>query len=98
MKIEHSISINNADYPVLRIFASYPADAKLDRTQDVNESKGQGVDEDDVDVTDPDPHPLATLRLDNFEENSKMFAKSWYRNDTEQKVVFSAQDQYEVEV
>jgi hypothetical protein len=71
-KVEHSITIKNADYPVLRVFASYPADAKLDRTQDLNESKGSAtkVDEDSVDVTDLDPHPLATLHLDNFKKIS----------------------------
>jgi hypothetical protein len=104
MKVEHGITIKNADYPVLRIFASCPADAKLDRTQDLNTSKGskatksKAVDENDVDVIDPDPHPLATLHLDNFKENSKSLAKSWYRNDTEQMVVSFAQDQYEAQV
>jgi hypothetical protein len=103
MKIEHSITIPNAPYPVLRIFASWPADAKLDRTQDLKKSKGgkatksrAKVDENSVDVTDSDAdlHPLATLHLHNFNNISGMLAKSWYRNDTEQTVVVFAKDQY----
>jgi len=100
-KIEHSITIANAPYPILRIFTSWPADAKLDRAQDLKKSKGgkvtksrTKVNEDSVNVTDADLHPLATLHLDNFNNISGMLSKSWYRNDTEQMVVVFAKDQY----
>ncbi|KAF8502723.1 hypothetical protein F5888DRAFT_1114956 [Russula emetica] len=75
--------------------------AKLDRAQDLKKSKGgkvtksrTKVNEDSVNVTDADLHPLATLHLDNFNNISGMLSKSWYRNDTEQMVVVFAKDQY----
>lgn len=44
VRLSLSLGVGNADYPVLRIFASYPADAKLDRThsrsQRVKREKG----------------------------------------------------------
>lgn len=95
MKLEHRITIANARCPILRIFASWPADAKLERTLDLKELKGgkaTEVDEDNVDVTDPDEHPLATLHLDNFNENSRILARSWFENDAEQAVVAFAKD------
>jgi hypothetical protein len=52
------------------------------------------VNEDSVDVTGPDLHPLATLHLDNFNKISSMLAKSWYRNDIEQMVAAFAKEQY----
>jgi hypothetical protein len=104
MKIEPCITIANTLYPVLRIFASWPADAKLNRTegtQDLKKSKVREVtktraevDEDNVDVIDPDPHPLAALHLDNFNNINNMLAKSWYMNDTEQMAVVFVKDQY----
>jgi len=101
MKIEHTLTIKNADYPVLCIFASYPADAKLDRTQDLNQSKKgrkvtksqAKVDEDSVHVTDPDPHPLAVLNLNNFQKIGESLAKYWYRNLAEERVVVFAKNQ-----
>ena len=98
MKIEHRIPIPNAPYPILHVFASWPADAKLERTQDLEESKGGEVDEDSVDFIDSDPHPLATLHSDNFINNSYKLAKAWFNNDVEQVVVTFAKDQYDNEV
>jgi hypothetical protein len=104
-KIEHGITIAEASYPILRIFASWPANAKIERTQDLKKSKkGKAtksrtkVDEDSVDVFDTDPHPLAMLRLDNFAEISDQLAKSWFRGDMEQIVVDFVKDQYDDEV
>ena len=45
-----SLKAAGADYPILRVFASWPGEARLDRADD----------------EDPDAHPLATLRLDKF--------------------------------
>jgi hypothetical protein len=104
---EDRITIANVSYPILRIFASWPAPAKLERTLDLKELQGGKAtlaksraefDEDDVYGHDADPHPLATVRMDNFVEISKRLAKSWYRNDTEQTVVIFAKDQYNDEV
>jgi hypothetical protein len=104
-KIEDGITIADASYPVLRVFASWPANAKIERTQDLKKSKkGEAaksrakVDEDSVDVFDTDPHPLAMLRLDKFAEISDQLAKSWFRGDMEQMVVDFVKDQYDDEV
>jgi len=100
VKIEHTITIADAPYPVLRIFASWPAEAKLERTLvDPKKSKrGEAIksraEVDSVDVTDPDLHPLATLHLGNFNRIGGLLARSWYRNDTEPPVVF-AEDRYD---
>jgi hypothetical protein len=100
MGIENGITIPNASYPILRIFASWPADAKLNRTQDLKKPKGRkatkfraNVDEDSVSVTDPDLHPLATLHLENFDENSRRFAQSWNKNDAELAIAVFVKDQ-----
>ena len=89
-KIEDGITTAEASYPVLRVFASWPANAKIERTQDLKKSKkGKAtksrakVDKDSVDVFDTDPHPLAMLRLDNFAEISNLLAMSWFRGDME---------------
>jgi hypothetical protein len=100
MKIGNMMIIAHAPYPVLHIFASWPADAKLNQTQDLKTPKRRkvkksraNVDEDSVDVIDPNLHPLATLHLENFIENSHRFAKSWHKNDAELAVAISAKDQ-----
>src|SRR6267154_5178855 len=98
MKIEDCISILNASYLILHIFASWPADAELEWTQDLKESKGSGVNENSIDVINPDPHPLATLHLYNFIKNSYSLAESWLNNDLALAVVVSIEDQYENEV
>jgi hypothetical protein len=69
-----------ADYPILRVFASWPGRAQLNQSMDWKENRDtkmrssteppnqfnreQSVD----DIEDPDLHPLATLHLDNFEK------------------------------
>ena len=107
LKIDSGITIPDAPFPVLRVFASWPADAQLDRTADYRMSpkkkkmKSQvKVDEDSVDTNDPDLHPLATLQLENFSNINKMLGISWYRGDIEQReVVFAKRqchDEYQV--
>jgi hypothetical protein len=54
---------------------------------------GAEVDEDCIDVTDSDPHPLSTLHMYNFENISRTLAKSWYMNKTEQTDVVFAKGQ-----
>ena len=98
VKIEHRIPVPNAPCPILRVFTSWPADAKLERTQDFEESEGGEIDEDNVDVIDPDPHPLVTLHSDNFINNSDKLTKSWFNSDAEQAVVTFAKEQYDNEV
>jgi hypothetical protein len=96
MKTEDTIIAANARFPILRVFASWEADAKIERTLEPQESKGRkatkfqaDVDEHDFNALDLDHHPLATLHLDNFNTISSRLAKSSYRSDTEQLVLFA---------
>ena len=79
-QIPMSIKMPGMDYPDLRVFASWPGDAKLCRTLRWREAMPKGSkqmktqmfqesDSEDSDATgavDPDGHPLATLHLENF--------------------------------
>lgn len=57
-----SLKAVGADYPVLRVLASWPGETTLDRVGD----------------EDPDAHPLASLRLDKFDEVSKELSRDWF--------------------
>jgi hypothetical protein len=91
-KIKPNITVAGSRYPVLRVFASWPADAKLGRTLIVNDEQrplkkqktDQAKDDEDVNACDPDLHPLATLHMLNFENIGNSYAKLWFKNDTEQ--------------
>ena len=91
-KIEPNITVEDACYPVLRVFASWPADATLERTLAIDDKQPplkkqktiQAKDDEDVNTCDPDLHPLAALHMPNFENISNSFAELWFKNDTEQ--------------
>ena len=63
-----SLKAAGADYPILRVFASWPGEARLDR----------------ADGEDPDAHPLATLRLDEFVKVSKELSRIWFLRSGQQ--------------
>jgi hypothetical protein len=67
--IPNALKVEGADYPILRIFASWRGDAKLERTLDPR----------DKDVGYPDQHPLATLHLENFNEFAEKLAREYFR-------------------
>jgi hypothetical protein len=98
-KIEPSITVPGSCYPVLRVFASWPADAKLERTLTAEpplkkQKTDQAKDDEDEDVNayDSDVHPIAALHMLNFENIGKSFAKLWFKNNTEQwQVEFAKQ-------
>ena len=71
-----------ADFPVLRIFASWPGDAGLERTlpPPTTEQKATVVSNSDV-----NKHPLASLRLDNFNEMNSQLDSNWFRGDVGQR-------------
>jgi len=101
MKVEHRITIPNAPYPILRVFASWPGDAKLERTIGPKDPKKAmtpksraTVDEDGINEIDPDRHPLAALHLVNFIDISENVAKLCLTNNTEQVAVVFAERQY----
>lgn len=63
------LKVNGAEYSVLRVFASLPGEAKLERTLEWDEDVGN--------VKDPDGHPLATLHLANFKEGGEKLDEIW---------------------
>ena len=73
--IPRGLKARGADYPVLRVFASWPGEAKLERT---DEWPG-----------DADKHPLACLHLENFEEVGYKLDADWFRRDLLEKVISS---------
>ena len=94
--IQLGLKTEGADYPVLRVFASWPGKAKLERiikqkTQGKKKQgkkkklSGQEPDVDDID--DPDQHPLAVLHLENFINISKGFDRDWLKGEVEEKIV-----------
>jgi hypothetical protein len=74
------LKAGHADYAVLRVFASWPGDAKLERT---------------LDPEDLDLHPLATLHLANFNQVSLQLGINWFRGAVEQKVMASSKRAHE---
>ena len=98
-KIPLGLKTEDADYPVLRVFASWEGEANLERTLDWKEKTNkknsartntqpiskQETGEDDVE--DPDHHPLATLHLANFRKVGEKLDQNWFRGDVEQKLV-----------
>jgi hypothetical protein len=75
-KIPLGLKVKGADYPVLRVFASWPGEAKLERTKKSS-----------LDGIDPDSHPLATLHLANFNSVGQELDQNWFQGDVEQKLV-----------
>lgn len=103
--IPFGLTIQGAKYPVLRIFASWPGDAKLDRTlrgwtggdlnRDLTGDDEDHPENDPEDSTeDPDQHPLATLNLENFGQQLDL---NYFRGDVEQKLVVPLKREYEHE-
>ena len=93
-KIPHGLKGKGADYPVLRVFASWPGEAKLERTQGWKEpnlsKQPQRQNSDAGSEVDPDRHPLAALRLDTFLTVGKQLDDDWFQGVGEQKVVVSS--------
>jgi len=66
---------------VLRVFASSPGEAKLQRT----------------DGEDPDSHPLATLHLENFDETCKELTRDWFLGTGQQLLVLPSKRAHEAQ-
>ena len=101
-KIEPGIIVPGAPYPILRVFASWPANAKLERVIDCKDlqkksqrkKKSQAhIDEDNINIIDSDLHPLAMLQLENFNNIGNRLNKNWFRGDMEQSAVVFAKAQ-----
>lgn len=67
--------MKRADYSVLRVFASFPGEAGLNRTNEWDSSR------------DTDGHPLATLHYANFKKVGEKLDQNWFRGHVEQELV-----------
>jgi len=86
--IQLGLKVKEANYPVLRVIASWPGEAQPDRTLDWKEGQELESDSDTEDnIADPDLHPLAALDLANFRRISRQIYQSWFQHDVEQQVV-----------
>ncbi len=81
--------MTKGEFPILRVFASWEGDAKLDRSMEKTCKKNPTSNEDKKKKVqcDVDPHPLVTLHLDNFNCVSKEMDINWFSGDVEQKEV-----------
>jgi len=83
------LKVELADYPVLRIFASWEGDPKLERSDEWREADEvqKGAQEETKNGADTDRHPLATLHGKNFRASGEEMDVNWFRGDVEQKLV-----------
>jgi len=72
--IPRGLPVQGADYPVLRVVASWPGEAQLERSKE-------------GDVEDTDHHPLAALRLDAFKGVCDTLSSQWFRGIPEKRGV-----------
>ena len=82
------LTVTNVKYPILRVFASYPGDAELDRSKKLR--KKSSADDEEVASCDVDSHPLAALDMVNFKSASKEIGLQWFCGDVEQREVVHA--------
>ena len=99
----------NAEFPILRVFASWEGDANLDRSMakteqmKKNKAKDPAGNEDlagekKTPSCDVDSHPLATLHLENFNRISKEMDVNWFRGIVEQNEVIHLKRSASVEL
>jgi hypothetical protein len=82
--VPHGLKVEGAEYPVLRVFASWPGESDLERSLTWNEEPGV---EQDSGAKDPDLHPLATLHRENFDQIGEKLDTHWFLGDLEKKLV-----------
>ena len=89
--IQSGLKGEGADYPVLRVFASFPGEAKLERTtkpeRTTKRKKKEGSKGGSGSIVDLDKHPLAALRLDTFTAVGQTLYDDWFQGNGEQQVV-----------
>jgi hypothetical protein len=96
-KVPLGIKVKGANYPVLRVFASWPGEAKLGETLQWKEPKTKSqkkprnraqTQESGADnIKDPDLHPLAGLHLENFNKAGETLDRYWFQGNLGQKLV-----------
>ena len=72
--LSRSLKLEGAKYPILRVFASWPGEAGLERTL----GSGSWV--------DSDRHPLATLHMRNFKKVGAKLDRNWFQGAGQQVV------------
>jgi hypothetical protein len=87
-KVPLGLKVKNAEYPVLRVVASWPGEAELERTLTLKQPMNTKSRMDNIE--DPDLHPLATLHLENFNQANERLGIQWFQGDMEQKLVVHA--------
>jgi hypothetical protein len=69
-KIPLGLKVEGADYPVLRVFSSWPGKTELQRSLKKHKSG-----------SDIDNHPLATLNLATCRAHDAKLGEAWFRGD-----------------
>lgn len=90
--IPSGLTVTDAQFPILRVFASWPGDSNLERSKvkppKKIKARNPADDEDKKDEKkDVDSHPLATLHLENFIRMSKEMDVNWFRGLVEKNEV-----------
>ena len=80
--IRSNLKAKGAEYPILRVFASWPGEAMLKRSMK-RRKKGRSMD-------DPDPHPLACLEVAKFTEISQEFGQNRFTGQIEREILVSS--------
>jgi len=80
--IPFGLTVTKAQFPILRVFASWPGDSKPNppKTMVTNPAGNEDPIGKKIDV---DLHPLATLHLENFIRMIKEIDVNWFRGQNE---------------
>ena len=85
------LTVTKAQFPILRVFASWPGDSNLNRSKpnppETTETNPAGNEDPIGKKIDVDLHPLATLHLENFIRMSKEMDVNWFRGLVEHNEV-----------
>jgi hypothetical protein len=75
--IPNAQKIPGADYPVLRIFASAPGPANLERTTPKFRDKLKGL----LSSSSPDKYPIAALNMETLYKIGRRFDNEWIKGE-----------------
>ncbi|PVG00051.1 hypothetical protein CPB86DRAFT_872254 [Serendipita vermifera] len=87
--IPSAAEIPGAVYPILRVFASAPVPANLERTLPVSTRRGtlRGTITELLTGHNPENQPVACLNMKTFDEVGKKFTDQWLRGQTESSLL-----------
>ncbi|PVF91079.1 hypothetical protein CPB86DRAFT_421879 [Serendipita vermifera] len=90
--------VDGAEYPILRVFASWPASSNIERTMARKTTPRTGKTSEDSPLEDNDDHLLASLHEENFKEFGQQLAKQWFEGDIEQRTVIGVKRDRELDI